>query len=303
LGKLYFEKARAEVKGKINYEYQLRKYAPNGAEEMVKIDHKGNHLKQMQIEVNRNKDLICSGFYSSDADRAAKGCYYMLLDGNDMTVKTTAFNEFSLEFMKKHTSRRTAKKMDKKAKKGKEVELYNIYVDELIVRDDGGVVVIGEKYYVRVVTTTMTNSNGTTTTRTTYHYYYNDILVININPDGSIAWAEQVGKKQHTINDSGIYSSYELAVNKDKLYFIFNDNANNINAKEGEGLYYFNKSKSSLAVVVEMDGEGNQKKTRLFSAREAGVLIKPQVCEQVSKNEVLLYGKMRKKMRFAKLIL
>ena len=46
--------------------------------------------------------------------------------------------------------------------------------------------------------------------------------------------------------------------------------------------------------------EGRQTREALFSMREADVIIRPKVCEQTTKNELILFGQKKKKQRFAK---
>ena len=123
-----------------------------------------------------------------------------------------------------------------------------------------------------------------------------------MSPDGKIEWSKKIAKKQVTRNDGGFFSSYALSIVKDKLYFVFNDNPKNLFYK-GEGkLYNFNKSKESLVVLVTLDNEGNQTREALFSAKEADILTRPIVCEQISKNEMILFGQRKKTHRFARIL-
>ena len=59
-------------------------------------------------------------------------------------------------------------------------------------------------------------------------------------------------------------------------------------------------SKESVVVVVELNSDGKQSREALFSIREANVIIRPKVCEQINSNEIILFGQKKKKQRFAK---
>lgn len=108
-----------------------------------------------------------------------------------------------------------AKKAKKKAeKKDEELELPEFVLHDIIHRDDGGAVLIAEQYFMRVVTTTSSTPNGGTVTTTTYHYYYNDVVVVNIDPQG-YRLATKVPKRQHSVNDNGVFSGCAVEV-KDK---------------------------------------------------------------------------------------
>ncbi len=147
----------------------------------------------------------------------------------------------------------------------------------------------------------MSNGSGGTTTSSTSQYYYNDIIVISISPDGSIDWNEKIPKKQVTVNDGGFYSSFAVSVVKDKLYFVFNDHPNNLFYKKQGKLSNFNKGPDSVMVLVELDSQGNQTREALYNAKKSGILTRPKVCEQISDNEMILFGQDNKIHRFARL--
>ncbi|MGK0379982.1 MAG: hypothetical protein ACJA1Z_003812, partial [Patiriisocius sp.] len=68
-------------------------------------------------------------------------------------------------------------------------------------------------------------------------------------------------------------------------------------------VYDFTKKfKSSAAVLVQVDSDGRQVKEALFNAKEAELLIRPKVCEQISNNELVIYGQKRKTERFGKIV-
>jgi hypothetical protein len=88
----------------------------------------------------------------------------------------------------------------------------------------------------------------------------------------------------------------------DKLYFIFNDNPKNLFYKGDGKLYNFNKGKKeSLVVLVELNMDGKQTREALFSMKDAEVIIRPKVCEQISNTQMILFGQKKKTQRFAKI--
>jgi hypothetical protein len=196
-------------------------------------------------------------------------------------------------------SQRDEKITRKEEEKGKDPELFEYNLDQLLIGSDGSALLVGEQYYVRIVTTT-TTLNGQKTVRHHYHYYYNDIIAVKINPAGQIEWAQKVAKSQHTFDDGGYYSSYALAAAKGKTWFIFNDNPKNMDY-DGEGRpENFNSGKSE-AVIVGLDSGGKQTKQAIFSSGDVEVMIRPKVCEQISGQDVILFGQRRKMQQFAKL--
>jgi hypothetical protein len=297
LGRIFNQKRKIRRRGEPNYKYQILAYRNEGnslTEYPVEI--KGKFLTDMQIAILPNQNLVCAGFYSNEGTTSIKGSYFLTLDAQSKTVKHQSFKDFGADFLTEDLTERKAERTKTKIENGKNVELYQFDLDNLTLRDDGGAVLIGEQFYIRRVT----YSNGrTTTTRTLY--YYNNIIVVNINPQGDIAWAHQIKKSQRTVDDGGFYSSYTMAVVKDKLYFIFNDNPRNLTTKNGR-LYPMNTaSKEALVVLVEMDGEGRQTKMPLFLSTDAEVIIRPKVCEQIADNQLVVFGQRRRNHRFARI--
>lgn len=299
LGVAYKEKRVSKRHGQPNYNYQILSYSDKGSNfKNIDVELEGKFLTDMQIAINEKDEIICAGFYSTEGTYSIKGSFFLKVDAVNKKVKHSNFKEFDMDFLTQNLSEKAAKKVAKKKKKGKDVELYEYDLDRIVLREDGGAVLIGEQFYINVVTTT--NSNGGTTT--TYYYNYNDIIAINISPEGNIEWATKIPKRQVTSNDGGFYSSYTLAVVDDKLYFVFNDNGKNLFYKGGsDKLYNFTKNKESLVTLVEVDSNGNQSREALFSVRDADILMRPKVSEQVQENELILFGQRKKVQKFARL--
>lgn len=297
LGRIFKDKRREKRKGKPNYKYQILSYYNNGntvKEYPIKIE--GKFLTDMQIAIDDKQNLICAGFYSSENTYTIKGSYFLEVDRETKEIKTKNFNEFEIDFITQNMSKRKTKKTKKKASEGKNVELYKYNLDNIIIKDTGGAVLIGEQYFIN---TSTSMSDGKMYTN--YHYHYNDIMVINISSEGKIEWAEKIPKKQVSINDGGFFSSYALSVIKDKLYFVFNDHPKNRSYTGQEKLYTYNKPSKSEVVLVTLNHKGEQTKETLFSVKEKNIISRPSVCEQISENEMILFGQKKKTQRLAKI--
>jgi len=305
LSQIFKEKTKAKLNGKPNYRYQITSYT-SIVEEVKEypIILKDQFLTDMKIALNDNGEIICGGFYSNNGTFSIKGSYFLKINLESKNIVSKSFKEFGLDFITQNMTDKEKRKTTKREAIGKDVELYQYDLNDLVLREDGGAILVGEQYFVRVAT--YNDSQGSI--KTTYHYYYNDIIVISINAAGQIDWAEKIAKRQHTINDEGLYSSYSLALVDDKLNFIFNDNIKNlvaskITAGKGKGVIYdfTRNAKSSLAVLVQVDSDGRQVKEALFNIRDAELLIRPKVSNQISNNELVIYSQKRKMERFGKI--
>ncbi|MDH5381306.1 MAG: hypothetical protein OEW75_10665 [Cyclobacteriaceae bacterium] len=298
LGIVYDEKVKVSRKGKPNYKYHILSYHNSGNDlREYTANIGGKFLTDMQIAINDNNDIICAGFYSNEGTVSIMGSYFLKIDFKTREVITKSFKEFDLDFITQNFTERQEERAKKRADKGHNVEMYQFDLDDIILKDDGGAVLIGEQYYVRTVTTQ--TGNGTTTT--TYNYFFNDIIAVSMNPDGSIDWAKKIPKRQITSNDGGFYSSYYLAVYKDRLNFIFNDNIRNISDPDPTRVWPFTGRKG-IVVMVELNSRGEMTKQPLFASKEMGTIIRPVVAEQISQNEVILFGQWKKNQRFARVL-
>jgi hypothetical protein len=294
LGKLYQDKVKEKRRGLPNFEYRLLSCTAAGnATKEYNIRLRDKFITDVQFAVKENGQIICSGFYSEKGVYSIKGAFFMTLDATSKAPLGQHLQEFDADFLTEFMS-------ESKAKKGG--ELYEYDLDDLVMRDDGGVVLVAEQYYH--YTHTYYSGTGMNRTMQTMHFYnYNDIIAVNINPDGKIAWTKKIPKHQTSVNDGGFFSSYTLSVINNKLYFLFNDSPRNLDNSPGDRTVNFNGRRSSVVVLVQLDRGGNLEKVPLFTAKDADVITRPKVCEQVSANEVILYGQKKSNHKFARVTL
>lgn len=309
VGKLFREKTRNRNRtGNPNYDYLVLSYSKDNAQaNEYKIQLKEKFITDLQVDIAPNKDIVCAGFYSNESSYAVKGSFYLSIDNEQKTVNKSSYKEFGMDFITHNMTAKQEKKAKKKESKGKNIEMYNYDLDEMIMRSDGGVMLVAEQYFVSVHTYTTSNGNGGRTTHTTYTYYYNDIIVINISPEGIIDWMVTIPKYQVSTNDRGFFSSYVLSVVGNKLHFVFNDHPENLDFKKGDKImspYYstlFSKGKKgSILTVVSVDPKGNYTREALPADKNSIVITRPKVCKQVSNNELIIYGQKKKTQQFGK---
>lgn len=298
LGKLFNDKRKSSVDGKPNYKQQLLSYSKNGIEfKDFPIEVDGKYLKDMKIAINEKGEIICAGFFSNVSKvykSSIGGTFFLKVDGISKKIIVQNFKDFDESFFNEDKSDEPEKKDEKKKdEKDENLELRDYNLDDIIIKDDGGIVLIAEQFYSKTY--------GTTTTTNTTYYYYNSIIVVNMNAKGNIEWVKRIPKNQLATNDGGFFSSFVLAENKDKLYFIFNDNVRNLFLKEGDPIERTYLGKESVVSIVEIDEKGNMTREALFSKEDAGIITITKVCEQISKNEIIFYGQKGTKHKLGKL--
>ncbi|MBI9053411.1 MAG: hypothetical protein JEY96_06305 [Bacteroidales bacterium] len=315
LGRIIPERVKGDLYGKLKYKHQILSYLNNGndlKEYLVEIE--GKFLSEMQIELNDDQDIMCGGFYSDTYTKvhsdvgykigsdAATGTYFIKIDGNSKEIINKNFKEFGVDFITQNMSEKQKKKTEKKIEKGKKnADIRRYDLKDFIIREDGRAFLIGEQYYVNISEQYYTDSKGDRKSKKVYTYYYNDIIVINISPEGKIEWATKIPKRQRTVDDGGFYSSYAHSVVNDKLYFVFNDNPENL-SYDGVGTpAIFTKGRNSIVVLVELNSKGDYTRETLFSTKDEEIFTRPKVCEQISEKEMILYGQKKRTHRFAKI--
>ena len=288
LGKLYNEVPKERKAGKPNYQYVILAYLDKGeTEKQYKISFEQKFIQDLAFRIDRQGDIVCAGFYSNFGKDGIKGTVFFRINAKTQELYNTGTKEFDDRFLSMFLT-------DRQLKKGK--ELYKYDLRKLIMRSDGGAVLVGEQYdvdyqYYRDYYTGQYIEN--------YYYYYNDIIVTNINPDGTVAWAINIPKRQVTVNDGGYFSSYAMSVVRDRLYFIFNDHPKNVLEKEVTRIRNYN-GKSSMVTLAVVGADGQYDKVPLFSNKDADVLTRPKICKQSGRDEMLIYGERNKKYKFGR---
>lgn len=276
--------------------YRLLCYTDEGKKvEEVDLSADEYYLTDIKLTIDDDLNIICGGFYKDFEASGITGSFYMKIDGKSKELETFNTEPFTRDFIVQNFSAKQLKKTAKKEKRGKAPILFRYYLDDIILKKNGGAVLIGEQYYVRV--TTSTDANGNTTT--TYTYYYNTIIVISIDAEGEIEWTEKIEKRQVSKNDGGFWSSYALAVVGSNLHFVFNDHPENLFYKGDGPPKNFTRGKHAIVSMVTMNSDGEQVREKLFAKEDAEVLTRPKVCEQVSADQMVLFGQKGKKYKFA----
>jgi hypothetical protein len=266
-----------------NYDYVVVAYTNNGNDmKQYDVSLGNDFITDLTIRVDNKGDLICAGFYSERSSRNMKGAFFSKINASTKKMYDIKKGEFSSAFLEQFMSKRRARKKR---------ELFSYRIDELVLRSDGGALMVAEQFYVRV--TTQTDPSGFQMQTTTY--YYNDIITVNINPDGTIAWATKIPKRQ--VDGTGVFSSYAMTISKGKIYFIYNDHPKNLTRTNYRKIKNFN-GKRSIVTLATLSPDGSYKKTPLVNNRDERIITRPQIARQVTSDELILFGTYNKRYKF-----
>jgi hypothetical protein len=286
--KIYLDK-KEKQKGEARYYYELVSVNPSGTGTVTEYEMKlpQKSISGISYSLEEDKFIVCAGFYgnikgnSTVADEI-NGIFFLRIDKNSKQVVATGTKDLDKDFIADITSKR-------KADKGHGIS-NDFKIRDFIRRSDGGSIIMAEFAYDYVVTYTTTDSHGGVTTHTDYHYVRNNIIAININPDGSIKWYANIPKYQHTVNDGGAYISYFMVTQGDKMYMVYNDNPTNMDptkVKTPQDMKTMSNSKGSTAVLVELSESGEFTKTPLFSNKDNKVTLMPASSLDIGHGQVI----------------
>ncbi len=306
LGVIFKDGYRKRRSGRPNYQYTLLTYSKNGSlAPEYKIDLKDQFITDLTFRIQKNGDPVCTGFYSDKNSYSMRGTYFFKINRKTGDVYNINMKEFEFDFLTELMSdrkKRRAERAEESNNNKRQTELFQYDLDKLVLRSDGGAVLIAEQYYITTENDRYRDQYGYWQTRTTNTYHYNDIIVVNINPDGEIDWASHVPKRQVTSNDGGYFSSYSIAVTGKAIYMVFNDNGKNFEkGKEAHKTYAYNGSRS-IVTLAEVKPDGSVNRYPLFSNKEEGIITRPKVCKQTAKDEIIIYGERNRKYKFASVI-
>jgi len=310
---------------KPNYQYVVLAYRNNGnAVEEYKVKLNKKFITDLTFRVDNSGDLIFSGFYSDKGTYSVKGTYFFRLNPETKEIYNKNLKAFDFQFLTEYLSDNKVAKAKKSAKKGKTPELYRYALDDLILRSDGGAVLVAEQYYVQrrnnnndfygyggglygygapgIGFRNRSNFYNNNFYADEYEYYYNDIIVVNIQPNGEIEWTARIPKQQISTNDGGYFSSYAMSIVKDKFYFVFNDNIKNYEPKKNPDKWYSYTGRNSVITLAEVNKDGAVDLQPLFGETEASIITRPKVCKQVGRNDMIIYGERGRNFRFGNLV-
>jgi len=315
LGRQYLDGRRDSRGGAPNYQYNILTYTNAGQDKQeYRVAVGDKFISDLTFRIGDDGNLTCAGFFSEQAANSAKGTCFFRIDLESREVYNINFKEFDFGFRAQGLSGSGARRAQRAEQEGdtrSEAELFRYSLDRLILRSDGGAVLVAEQYYVTEQFNRFNRgsmfwgdpflwNDPMMNNQTDFIFHYNDIIVVNIRPDGSIEWATRIPKYQRTLNDGGYFSSYAMAVVRDRLYFVFNDNSRNFENDGNTRLFNFDPRRAVIA-VAELRRDGELSMFPLFGNQQAGIIARPKMCRQVGSRQMMIYGERGKFYRFGEL--
>lgn len=258
---------------------ELLKYNNSNKPEITVIKADGKNFPHgITLKEGKNGIIYCAGFYGEG--RSANGVYVSIINASGK-ITNEQFHDIPLEIINQNISERKQEKNEKKESKGKEIGIYELGLDDIVVNEDGSFVLIGEVFYIRRHTTTTKSG-----TRTTYIYNYLEMFMTKITAEGKISWMKKLPKSQRYMTSSmgggfgfsGFTTSFKrsgpdlsykyMSTGKD-YYLLYLDNVKNLNLPLNKYPDTHTSGQGGFLTAYKInDSSGDVSKLSLFDLRD-----------------------------------
>ena len=216
---------------------------------------------------NKNGNLVLTALYDDNTragEELASGFLYSSYDPANGTMVKNNYTPFSKEFIAELTGRENVTNQS----------LYTFNIRKSILRNDGGALILAESFIhdSRETPIGISMQPGYNSYRTSEVFQFNDMIAFSVNPNGDLEWSTVMRKKQVSEDDNGVYSSFLIMNEKDKLRLIYLDDV----STSGELNQYILSSTGKNSREVIMAQESND------------LMLIPKMGAQVSPNEVVI---------------
>jgi len=294
--KIYIDGEREVRKGAPNYKWHIFLFSNKGqkmTDHEIKLDG-GLFVNSFSFGVGGNDEIVLAGLYSKENILNADGSFFQRMDMYSGSVKAFNTQEFDVEFLAQGLSDKAKARMARREAKGKEYELSNYDLRDLVYLPDGSALLTGEQYYVVVYTTTI---NGHTTTN--YEYNYRNIIAVRIAKDGRILYSTYVPKMQVSTNDRGPHSSFSTFVGSKSVYFLYNDHKANSDKPDYNLNNFTISNRNGVVMMAKMDlATGKIQRKHLISMEDLEVAYRPKSSEQIDDKTFLFSCEEGKKEQY-----
>ncbi|WP_440068732.1 hypothetical protein [Tenacibaculum discolor] len=285
LGKVY-PKEKKEKGG--NYYYELFKIV-EGNVSSTKISVEDHFVATLELDLTQENKLSCIGFYSNVNENRFKGVCSFILNAKNINIENIAFSPFTEQFLKD------------KYGESKDKELRNVKFKDISYPKDGGMIITAEEFFI--TTTYVHNQYGG---YRSISYNFDDIIVLRLDREGELKWARNINKAQTSNYFSDPLMSFGTAQYNNDKYIILNAHKKMGELSGGrikfrENFLWKTTKNNTNLYIAKLDSSGNIVYKSLLSNKDEETPFNCRFIEQVSDNELILYGQRKNKKQFLKI--
>ncbi len=222
---------------------------------------------------NINRKAVLAGFYAEKDSYIGAGIYYATLgmeSGDSVKIATRGLDGQANIRLRGERNR------------GSSLDLVSYPIDRIVPRQDGGAVIVAEAAYTTEYS--FYDSFSQSFSRR-LEYNFENIIIISINSSGAADWSTIVEKRQSSLDDGGMFSSFCSMLNSEQIGIVFNDQI----------------SRRGRILPVTINNMGKSEIMKPFPQKE-GMLILPRGGKQISENEMVVPALIKRKLYFVKFV-
>jgi len=243
-------------------------------------------INDIDFSVDSSGNVVCAGLYSELGLNNASGSFFIKIDREKKQISEQVLTPFESDFAAQFTDGTRFRKKS---------ELSDFKMDHLVHFKDGSYALVAEQYILDEVCFTDFRTGMISCTN---YYYYNNIVVVKMMANGEVEWAANIPKFQESVNDFGIYSSYAFGVSGNSMYFVFNENEDNLKINNQKEMQAMTKIRSAVQVVCKLNSNGSfSRKALSGDKKKSNFYFVPENSSQISENSLLLMGFTNNKFR------
>jgi len=124
-------------------------------------------------------------------------------------------------------------------------------------------------------------------------YFSEDIIIINILPNGEVSRLNIIPKFQKN-NESDIFLSHKSFKYDDKIYVFYNEDEDNYKNPIGSKPKTTSKFSDFIATMTTLDKDGNFERNALFSHTDTGSILIPDDIKKITETKYFFVTVQRK---------
>lgn len=222
-------------------------------------------------------NILIAGFYAEKGDeqRATDlaGTYFIKLNPTTFEPIIKNSTPFEKEFLTNFTSER-------QIRKGRTGISLSFAMRHFIMHKDGGVTLLAENSF-EVEHCSQSNGVGVTpgitlSTQSCYFTFHkNEVIIMRINPDGSVKYAQAIKKYGNSRNPYDNAISYSIFPTEDNLYVFYNDHYKSYQPGDTKARE-LPKYKKRVLALATINSNGELVKEALIRHKEIKLEILPR---------------------------
>ena len=220
---------------------------------------------------NVNQQVVLAGFYSDKESFVGAGIYYA-------TLKVETSSEVVIKARAVEGQQNIRLKGERNTGSG--MSLISYPIERIVLRQDGGAVIVAEAAYT---TEYSYYDSFSQSFARRIEYNFDNVIIISVNSEGVADWSSVVEKRQVSMDDGGVFSSFCSLLNSEQLVILYNDNI----------------GRRNKVTAVSIDNLGKNNRLKPFQQNEAIQLL-PRSGKQVSENEIVIPALVKRKLHFVK---